>query len=418
MKKIINGPDTFTFAGYKAAYLPFRGDGFSNTYYQEGDFDYDLANYAAGTAGADGIAAHNTLAVFLTDKGGKISSKDAQISIEIPKGQKLLVITDNNGESEKWKDYLELVETPEVKKVEPQDFWFLPEYVTWVEQGTLATKIGSSSRLVLDEKFVIDYMDRIEALGLPKGKLTLDDGWQEIGEPKEWTDGYWKPNKEHFPDFEALIKTITKRGFVPSLWMGIPSVPVGSKILTEKPFLFDEIDDKHYDRYYYKPCDELIEHFVEILTPYVNMGVKKFKFDFFYGKRKRMREIMKCLNLAVRSIDETVEIESHHADPFFSCYCDAFRLNDVHSDVGFDWRGLSLSHIYIGNHMVKDCILNLDHLGGNSHYISEETYLEHMKCFDFVANKPQYPVLSYLPDRFSQEAVEKTKEFINKHIIK
>lgn len=422
--EIIKGPNTLSFMQSGAVFLPFRGGGFYNSYYQEGAFSYDLHQYHGGTSGPDGVCSWDNVALFLTDKGGKISSDGYTVTITIPEGQKLLYMNDATDESEKWNLYKKLVEIAEVKAVQRQDFWFLPEYVTWVEQGRVAKPKDLHPRVALDENFVLDYMDRIEALGLPKGKLTLDDGWQMLcdGDMNTWTDGYWKPDTAKFPDFEGLIKTIKDRGFVPCLWLGIPSVPYQAQLIKDKPELFASMDNEENEqinnRYYYVASPKLYEHFIEVLTPLANMGIRKFKFDFFYGPRKQMREIMAVLNKAVRDIDPTIEIESHHPDPFFSCYCDTFRLNDVHCVPGFDWRGLTLSHIYLANHLATDCILNLDHLGGNTATVSEKMYLEHMSLFDYVENKPQYPVISILPDDFSSDAIQKIKDYITKHSIK
>ncbi len=422
--QIIDGPDTLRLPQSGAVFLPFRGSGFYNSYYQEGSFCYDLHRYYGGTSGPDGVCSWDHMALFLTDLGGEISSDGSIVTIEIPKGQQLLYMNDATDESQKWALYKKMVQLPKVKAVGRQDFWFLPEYVTWVEQGRVAKPCGLHPRMALNEQFVLDYMDRIEALGLPKGKLTLDDGWQELscGDENGWTDGYWRADRNKFSDFAGLIRKISQRGFVPSLWLGIPSVPHQAALVKNKPELFSGLDthenEQIKNRYYFKPCPELYNHFIEILTPLAKMGIRKFKFDFFYGPRKQMREIMSILHNAVRSIDATIEIESHHPDPFFSCYCDTFRLNDVHCVPGFDWRGLTLSHIYLANHLATDCILNLDHLGGNTATVSENMFMQHMQLYDVLEPKPQYPVISILPENFSKDGVQAIKEYIKKHTIK
>lgn len=422
MSHIITGPAEYTFARKGAAYLPVRSGGFANTYYSTGDFCIDMNTFNGGTSGAPGAAVWDTMALCLTDKGGVVSSKDGLVTVEIPEGQKLLVMDDTRSDTDKWAEFASLVELPSVQRAKRQAFWFLPEYVTWVEQGIAAKAQGKHQREPLDEAFVLDYMARIESLGLPKGKLTLDDGWQECLSLEDWTDGYWKPDTAKFPDFEGLITTIQQHGFVPSLWMGIPSVPASAPILATHPALFDDINASELatqsERYYYKPSDASTAHFRAVLAPYVAMGVGKFKFDFFYGERQRMRGIMKCLHEAVRALSDTVEIESHHPDPFFACYTDVFRLNDVHVVPGFDWKGLTLEHINQGNNMAVDCILNLDHLGGNTGSVTEADYLRHMKLFEFVReDRPQYPVLSVLPDRYSAATVEKVVKYIEKHTV-
>ena len=419
MSKIINGPAIFEFKRKGASYLPVHSGGFANAYYMTNDYEIDVLKYKGGTSGAGGVAVWNTLALFLTNKGGIISAKDGVVQVQIPEGQKLLVMDDDRSDTDKWAEFASLVEIPKIEKAKRQKYWFLPEYVTWVEQGITAIEQNKHQRETLTQEFVLDYMDRIEKLDLPKGKLTLDDGWQECMSTEEWTDGYWKPDTNKFPDFIGLIKTIKEHGFVPSLWMGIPSVPTGAEIVKTSPELFDENSYMaSSDRYYYKPCDALVEHFKTVFAPYIEMGVGKFKFDFFYGERQRMCGIMECVYKAVRSLSSTVEIESHHPDPFFACYIDVFRLNDVHVVPGFDWKGLTLEHINQGNNIAVDCILNLDHLGGNSGCVTEDDFLRHMKLFEFVdESKAQYPVLSILPDRYSKETVEKVKEYIKKHTV-
>ncbi len=419
MSRIVTGPASYTFARGGSSYLPFHGNGFSNAYYVTEPYDYDTLTYQGGTSGPDGVAVWDTMALFLTDQGGSIASDGETVTVTIPVGQKLLVMDDTRSDTEKWKEYARLVEIPYVEKVARQDFWFLPEYVTWVEQGMVSKQTGQSQREVLDEKFVLDYMDRIEALGLPKGKLTLDDGWQEILSPDDWTDGYWRPDAKKFPDFEGLMAQIAQRGFVPSLWVGIPSVPTSAPIVQQQPELFAPMPKAmRMNRYYYKPSDALTEHYKKVLTPLAQMGVRKFKFDFFYGERQVMRASMKCLHDAVRAIDPTIEIESHHPDPFFSCYLDAFRLNDVHVVPGFDWKGLTLEHINLGNNLATDCILNLDHLGGNTGSVAEDGFLRHCKLFDFVdPEKAQYPVISILPDKYSDKAVQTVFDYIQTHTV-
>lgn len=421
--EILTGHATLQLPQSGAVFLPFRGSGFYNSYYQEGAFCYDLHQYHGGTSGPDGVCSWDHIALFLTDRGGKISSDGHTVTIEIPAGQSLLYMNDATDEAEKWSLYKQLVQLPELPTVPRQDFWFLPEYVTWVEQGRVAKPKGLHPRVALDEQFVLDYMDRIEALGLPKGKLTLDDGWQELcdGDMNTWTDGYWQPDSKKFPDFAGLIATIKARGFVPSLWLGIPSVPHQARLVTDNPALFDGVDqdenEQMGDRYYYVADEALYQHFTNVLTPLAEMGIRKFKFDFFYGPRKRMREIMAVLHQVVRDIDPTIEIESHHPDPFFSCYCDTFRLNDVHCVPGFDWRGLTLAHIYLANHLATDCILNLDHLGGNTATVCEDMFLQHLQLFDAVQPKPQYPVISILPDQFSADGLQAVKTYIEQHSI-
>lgn len=420
-EKIIQGPCTFEFKAAPTCEIPFRGSGMGNIYFQEGPFNYDILEYCGGTSGAPAVSSYNKTAAFLTDKGGRIINDGKNVKIVIEKGQKLLYMDDDRSEREKWMAYKNLVELPEVKTPTRQAFWLLPEYVTWVEQKYSAGKAKLKPRDVLNEEFVLEYMDRIEKLGYPKGKLTIDDGWQETFGDAEWTDGYWRVDKTKFPDMKRMCDEIKEHGFVPSIWMGIPSVPVGASILEDHPELFDEelkLGGGTYDRYYYKPSELLTKHFKDVISPLAEMGFRKFKFDFFYGPRGRMRGIMKCLHDAVRSIDETIEIESHHSDPFFSCYCDVFRMNDVIPVPGYDWRGLTLSHIRLANYIATDCIINLDHAGGNYPFINEEDFIENLRLFDFVYDKPRYAVVSLLPDRFSEKARMALAEHISKNTVR
>jgi hypothetical protein len=147
------------------------------------------------------------------------------------------------------------------------------------------------------------------------------------------------------------------------------------------------------------------------------MGFRKFKLDFYYGPRLQMAAIMRCAYEAIKSIDPTVEVEGHHPDLFYSRWTDSVRVNDVKINNGWDWQGLTLAHLRICELCASDKIINLDHAGGNDTTVSEFDYVRHLKLFDLYDNLSRYPVVSFLPDRYSEKAVEALKLYLKRHTL-
>jgi hypothetical protein len=418
---IIQGPGTYAIPLQNSAFVPFCNyAGWSNTYFQHGTFDFDILNSSGGTIGSPAVFSGFTLGGFLTSAGGRVSSDGKTITFHIPDGQKLLV-AESDSEAQLWEVYNRSMEADAPAAVPGQPHWLLPEYCTWVEQKAIALDRRTGPRQVLNEGMVVEFMSRVKALGLPLGKLTIDDGWQQTLSDSSWTDGYWRVDTDKFPDLPRLCRRIAEEGFTPGLWFGIPCVPVDAPIVRERPELFaDQVENSETEtavqsRRYFRPSEELTDFYREIVRSYIEMGFRKFKFDFFYGPIGLMRGIMRCLHDAVRSVDPTVEIESHHPDFFFSRWLDVCRLNDVLIRPGFDWVGTTLAHMRVTERSAPDRIMNLDHVGGNEPVVSEEDYIRHVRLFDLSPEIPRYPVVSLLPDRFTERAVNEIKRYLTNH---
>lgn len=357
---------------------------------------------------------------FLTAAGGSVSLSGGKVLFTIPDGQKLLVLEDGD-ERTQYGRYRMLAEAPAPAPMPIERHWLLPEYVTWVEQKAAAVPRGIPPPAVLSDAFVRDFIRRIETLGLPKGKLTIDDGWQEHAGAGT-TDGYWRVNRAAFPDMQGLCHYIEDKGFVPALWMGLPRVRSGAKICSDRPELFGRESIAGTEEasaagalIYHTPSERLTEYYRDMIKPYRAMGFRKFKLDFYYGPRAQMAGLMRCAYEAVKSIDRTIEVEGHHPDIFYSRWTDAVRANDVNINNGTDWQGLTLAHLRVCELCAGDRIINIDHAGGNDPLTSEHDYNRHLSLFDCYTDMRRYPVISLLPDRYSPKAAEALRRYISMH---
>ena len=93
----------------------------------------------------------------------------------------------------------------------------------------------------LIEKLVYEYMDRVERLGLPKGKLTIDDGWDtEFDTQGRRIFGNWNIDRNKFPHMEELVKDMISRGFIPGLWFSPFIFTVDCELAKRYPELVGE----------------------------------------------------------------------------------------------------------------------------------------------------------------------------------
>ena len=419
-EQIITAPGTFEMPLVHSAFTPFYNLWGHNSYFHRQPFSVDIHEIdATSTSGSPIVATEFRMAGFLTPAPGRVSLTGQTIRCEIPEGQKLVVL-EGGTEREQSDRYLELVEAPAPEPCPVQPHWLLPEYVTWVEQKAVAATTKTPPPACLDEASVRDFLRRVKALGLPPGKLTIDDGWQGGGTPR--IDGYWHVDTAKFPDMPGLVRWIEDEGFVPSLWFGLPRVGGGAPILKERPELFEGLVDTGAEEagqargmYYHKASDELIDFYREIFARYIAMGFRKFKLDFYYGPRKQMAELIQCAYTAIKSVDPTVEVESHHPDVFFSRWVDAVRVNDVNIQNGWDWQGLTLAHLRVCELCAPDKVINIDHAGGNEPKVCERDFVRHLRLFDGYTDIRRYPVVSLLPDRFSEQAVTALREYLERH---
>jgi len=336
---VIEGPSEFEMPLVHQAFVPFHNLWGINSCFLRGAFDLDIETLEAGcTSGSPVVASGQQMAGFLRFGPGRVRCSDGKtIRFEIPEGQALIHLVGGT-EREQWARYNAAVEAPSPAPRPRQAFWSLPEYVTWVEQEALAGERGGAPVDHLNEPFVRSFVERIEALGLPPGKITIDAGWYlQPGGCLSKLDGRWQIDPAKFPDLPGLCDWLRSRGFVPGLWFGFPYVSKGSPLLQERPDLFDlktgtELqweDAAPSKSVWLRPSPALTEHFRNVLAPFVAMGFRKFKLDFFGGPRAAMTGIVRCAHEAIVSLDPTIEIEGHHPDIFYSRWVDAVRVHDV-----------------------------------------------------------------------------------------
>lgn len=427
--QILEGPATHEMPLVHSAFVPCHNIWMRNSYFLTGEFELDVQNLPSGcTSGSPAASSGFEMAGFLTPADGRIVGDGDKVVFHAPEGQKLLVVS-GGSEQEQWALYNSLVEGPRPEPVERQTFWGLPEYVTWVEQKFLARSEGAK-RLgaagdYLDEAMVKDYVRRVVDLGLPPGKLTIDAGWDH---PRgvNHGDGYWRVNTEKFPDMPGMVDWISEQGFTPGLWFGLPRVFEDMALVAERADLVTSsveigadgnIPGMEKGALYHRPGEALTEFYVEVFRPYVEMGFRKFKLDFFGGLRWQMAGCIECAHKAIRSLDPTIEIESHHPNTFFSRWCDALRIHDVQVNFGVDWQGLTLAHLRVAELCADGCVINIDHAGGNEEYVGEHDYIRNIRLFDVYDGMDRYPCVSLLPDRFSDKAKDVLRAYVDKHWV-
>ena len=260
---------------------------------------------------------------------------------------------------------------------------------------------------------VYSYMDRIEALGLPKGKLTIDDGWDtEFNSDGKRIFGNWEIDRVKFPNMEKLARDIRDRGFVPGLWFAPFIFTEDCKLAKEHP----EVIGSNYSSdpnfplrwKYILDSDVLDEYYYSVFKKYIDMGFRKLKLDIAYGYKRDMSDLLKRMYRIIKEIEPTVEVECHIPDIFVSQYCDTVRLNDVSLDPEGKWRGLTQEHYKVCRYSSPHKILNLDHLGTNTTLPEPKYFLEHSHMI--LALEGGYPCVSLLPDCYD-ESVQ--KEFVD-----
>lgn len=419
---ILTGPAVHEMPLVHSAFTPFYNLWGHNSTFHRLPFQADIATVdATSTSGSPIVATAFTLAGFLRPGPGSVSLQGQRIHCEVPEGQKLLVL-EGGSEREQYDRYRELAEAPAPPPCPEQPHWRLPEYVTWVEQKAVAAATGAPPPACLDEASVRDFVRRIKALGLPPGKLTIDDGWQGNSTPR--IDGYWQVDQRKFPDMPGLVHWLEDEGFVPSLWLGLPRVGRDAPVLKDRPELFAGLANTGAEEagqsrgtYYHEASDTLTDFYREIFARFIAMGFRKFKLDFYYGPRQQMTDLIRCAYTAVKSIDPTVEVESHHPDLFFSRWVDVVRANDVNIQNGWDWQGLTLAHLRACELCCPDKLINLDHAGGNEPKVSERDFIRHLRLFDCYPDLHRYPVVSLLPDRFGSAARTALREYLEKHTL-
>jgi hypothetical protein len=292
-------------------------------------------------------------------------------------------------------------------------FWSGIEYCTWNEQKRWQKERGlENTQAPLDEKLIYDYMDRIEKLGLPKGKLTIDDGWDvETNEKGQRIFGNYIANPDKFPDMARLCSDMTERGFIPGLWLCPFVITEDCEIAKAHPEVVGSsyhADPNFPLRWKYLLDSDILDgYFYDLFKKYIDMGFRKFKLDIAYGYKHDMRDLLARMYRIIKSIEPAVEVECHIPDIFVSEYCDTVRLNDVSLDPEGKWRGLTQEHYKVCRYSSPHKILNLDHLGTNTPLPPADKFMEHSRMI--LALEGGYPCVSLLPDCYDRQV---QREFV------
>ncbi len=411
----------FTFSVIPPLYLPFYNSWASNAYYTYNKFDYEPSTIrSSSTSGSPVILAGNSFFGFMSLNGGRfIYDGWRNLTVICPAGQSFYY-SENCNPYEEWQNYnAEIMKEYPSRKTE--EFWSGLEYCTWVDQSKTAALEGIAPQNALNEKFVYEYMDRIERLGLPKGKLTIDYGWDKAYDAdgnRIW--GNWEIDRDKFPHMEQLVKDMKARGFYPGLWFAPFTVKPQSEIGKEHPELLggpfeqDAESEMFKELIFLRPDACLEKYYREIFSYYISMGFMKFKLDMSYGSKSDMIKLLEMIYKVIKETDETVEVEAHIPDIFATRHCDTLRINDVKFDEEGKWRAVTQEHHKVCRYSSPDKILNLDHLGTNTPVPKEADFLEHSKML--LTLDGGYPCVSLLPDLFGESVSEIFADEIHKWV--
>lgn len=421
---IKNGPTVERFNVRGTLFCPYHNRWGQVAYYLDSAFDHDPFHILAlSTSGSPVLMdEEGQFFGFLSDEveDGCSFQYDGQstLTVHVPAGQRLFVDLSGDGD-EAWKTYNGLILSKQGMSEAPRDHWALPEYCTWVEQKRFAEAQGRKPGEVISEAFVDEFMRRIDQLGLPPGKLTLDDGWT----PGNSGFGDWLPDESRFPSMEKLAGNMARAGYVPGLWFAPVWVHEQCRTAAKHPewigaprvnFTGELNIQASKDRakdplHYWAPREELEDYFSGMFGRYINMGFRKFKLDMAYGEKTVMKKLHAMMYRAVKKIDPDVEMEIHQPDIFFSRFGDSIRTNDVLCNDTRDWRGLTRSHFEVCYKSSPGKVINLDHVGGNDPNVTDADFLEHIEMYRPACG---YPVISLLPDRHGKLCQDALRDYV------
>jgi len=404
----------FEFTTSGPLYVPFYNKWGKNVYWQTEAFDLDPVHLDADSTSGSPVLINGDLFIgFLNGVGGRfIYDGVRSLKLILESGQKVM-IKENCNPYEAWEEYNIYFQT----SFKEEQFWQRLEYCTWVEQSKQSALAGNSNYDIINEKFVYSFVERIEKMGLPKGKLTIDDGWaiNTLADGR-YTSGNWDVDPIKFPHFETLIRELTDAGYTPGLWFSPFSATPDTELIKQNPNL---LTDNYFrvsrnQRYFVFDEDVLRPYYHEIFGRYIDMGIKKLKLDIAYSVKSDMISMLRVMSEEIRSIDPTVEIESHIPDIFATPYCDTVRLNDVSIDDDGKWKGVAAGHYDVCRRSAAGKILNLDHIGSNASLPDANNYMAHWHLLrSFLLESKSYPVVSNLPDSFSEKICTQFCDEIN-----
>ncbi|WP_160312847.1 alpha-galactosidase [Jiangella alkaliphila] len=306
---------------------------------------------------------------------------------------------------ESWSEYTELVLAGSARAGRTAPFHDAVEYCTWVEQKAAAVQNGTTPQAQLTDAFIMDFLDRIDAMDLPRGKVTIDDGWFTSDGPGGLGD--WDVDTDRIADLATVARRIRERGHVPGLWFAPGRAAVASRFRTGRPEEFfpivsaraETIGRATRERYAW-PGADLLDHLRRTFARYSDQGFAKYKLDLHYGPKHIMIGQLQLAYAAIKALDPTYEVEHHTPDIFASRWADVVRTNDVLINNEQQWRGVAAAHWFISRWSCPDTLLNLDHIGGNDPTVGAADFSEHL---DRMRSFDGYPVVSLLPDRFGAE---------------
>jgi len=324
------------------------------------------------------------------------------LTIHLHKGE-VLYVAENSNPYEEWQAYNKLIIKNEYK---PEKFWSNLEYCTWVEQSKQAWLSGKTNQDVLDEKFIYNYLEKLDKLAFPKGKFTIDDGWAvnsswDVGP----SIGNWDVDRKKFPNFEKVVKEISNAGYIPGIWLSPFTFTTDCDLAKKYPELIGKPYRAGNKWHYILPDEEkLAEYYQRIFSYYLEIGFRKFKLDLSYGPKNEMIKLTEIIYKTVKNMNKEVEIETHIPDIFATRYADTLRMNDVSIDMKGKWRFVNSGHYTVCKYSSPDRILNLDHVGTNAALVKYKDFKEHFELImQYARESGGYPTISNLPDLYSEE---------------
>lgn len=409
-------------------YLPFYNVWLKNVYAVSHPFDLDpFSIRAQSTSGSPVVLGQRSFAGFLNEAGGRfVYDGQGELTVRLEPGQQLYVEQDCDP-WEAWTRYNGLLaeQAPQAKTGNSgqggskPDFWSDLEYCTWVEQKKVGFAQGLGYTGALNDAFIENYVRRVDKLGLPRGKFTIDDGWAIDLDPSGQKQfGDWEVDRTKFPQLERTIAFLAGEGFTPGLWFAAGFITRNSRLAALHPDWIGENFQgpseipQPSERYFLVPSEAVGRHYTELFTPYVQMGVKKFKLDMYYENKQTMKALLRLAYEAIKRLDPQAEVEIHVPDWFVSRWGDTVRTNDVLLKPEFDWQGTTREHFRVCRYSAPDKIINLDHIGSNYEGVSEIDFMAHWQMLRAYEG---YPVVSLLPDHYSAATRERFAEELLEH---
>ncbi|QOR71437.1 hypothetical protein IM660_03825 [Ruania alkalisoli] len=387
-----------------------------DVYLQQADFELDPVTVAASsTSGSPVLLAEGLFVGVLSPMPGTRFRRVDGV-LEVSSEADLFVRTGAEP-FDAWAEYSRVVIGGGWRTGPTSAFHDAVEYCTWVEQKARATRTGGTAREALDEGMLNEFLDRIDAMDLPRGKVTIDDGWAPGNAPGGVGD--WEPDTERFADLDKTAARIRARGHVPGLWFAPGRAALRSAFRAADPAAFHPVADgaaetgsRVAEECYADATSTVLDHYRRVFGRYAGMGFEKFKLDLYYGPKHRMTSQLQLAYAAIKEIDPGLEVEHHVPDVFASRWADVVRSNDVLVGPGRPWRSVATAHWLITRWSAPDTVVNLDHIGGNAADVTAEDFCAHL---DLMDGEYGHPVVSLLPDRFGDEVVQRLRHSLATH---